>query len=508
MKHWLSVLLCGLLLPVLAVAAEYHVATDGSDLFGDGSSGSPWKTISRGLAELQAGDTLIIGPGEYAGTANFINSRLYRIPAGSRGRYTVIRAARPFSVRITNRQPLRYHDNMLYLDGDHIHVDGIVFDMVDSPYPEYNADITGSYNKITRCLFRRAGDVNEYGGWLAVTGNYNLIEDSAGVGAARYGFVMGGPDSTSHRNIFRRCVGRVDYSNSNQPKATFAVYGNNQTLDVRDALFQNCLVVDGQAGPSSSEPTYGAWYFPKNAANITLQGSMVLNTEVGYAGYFIKEQQGENIRMANCVAWNLSGNPYVAGIRGNGPGSPLVLEHVTVGRCPLALYLDSSGETRLLDSLFYANGAFNGSDYGISLEKNNHVAGGREAASAGPLQVDGIKVSPFLREPALPGATVMFRYGRSGTLWGEPGYDELTREPLWPWAWEHVLRREFARRNDPPTGNVPQRNDTGRGFCSAAPGGPQSLTEYLFGIFGETVPPAYLAAPAAPEFLAATLEQD
>lgn len=46
-------------------------------------------------------------------------------------------------------------------------------------YPEYIGDVSGSYNKITRSIFKRSGDIDRYGGLFFVSGNDNLIEDVA-----------------------------------------------------------------------------------------------------------------------------------------------------------------------------------------------------------------------------------------------------------------------------------------------------------------------------------------
>src|SRR5690349_6194024 len=97
-------------------------------------------------------------------------------------------------------------------------------------------------------------------------------------GRARYGFKTGGPTETSSYNIFLRVVGRVDYSNSNQPKATFSTYGNNSGWGVHHILFQNCIAIDGRKGPSNYV-TYGGFYFPKNVSDVSVQGSIVLHTE-------------------------------------------------------------------------------------------------------------------------------------------------------------------------------------------------------------------------------------
>jgi len=64
-------MLCALMLLALAIsspaqAADYYVATTGSDTGGDGSSARPWQTISHAAAQVAAADTVHVLAGVYA----------------------------------------------------------------------------------------------------------------------------------------------------------------------------------------------------------------------------------------------------------------------------------------------------------------------------------------------------------------------------------------------------------------------------------------------------------
>ena len=54
-----------------AAVNTYYVATTGNDTTGDGSSGTPWKTIQRGVWDLTAGDVLNIAAGTYTEAAEW-----------------------------------------------------------------------------------------------------------------------------------------------------------------------------------------------------------------------------------------------------------------------------------------------------------------------------------------------------------------------------------------------------------------------------------------------------
>lgn len=494
-------------------AATFYVATNGDDTRGDGSSTQPWQSIGHGVGQLGQGDTLIVKAGTYSGKRNFILDP----PNGRDNAYVTIRAERPFAVRIKRgTDTLNYYDNMLRVSGSYIHVDGFIFDLENSLSPPYNGDISGHHNKITRSIFRRAGNVDEYGGWLYVGGSYNLVEDCAGVGAARYGFTTGGPSATASNIIYRRVVARVDYSNSNQPKAAFSIYGNdNGNHNVRDILLQNILILDGRKGRNSGEATYGGVYFPKEVANVSVQGSIVLNNEAEHAGFFIRELNARAVKLEHSIAWGSYGTQWTAGIRANaGSVGALVLEHVTVGGGQVAYYnFDSAPVRSLTNSLFFDNANLStGGDYGWTQVSNNAFQPANQAIGNNA-STNALTLQYIVRPDDAPGlvgkgiggsnigADVTQRYGVSGTLWGEPGFDQRTSEALWPWPHEDTIKTVFAEANIPPAGNVPSTNDTLRGFCAQGLdrfGNPHTLTRYVWQYLGNKIPDSIYAGNPPP----------
>ena len=189
--------------------------------------------------------------------------------------------AEPGAVRIKNTGTLDYYDHFLFLESTkYVKVDGFIFDHSNSRYPPYTASITGTFNKAARNIVRRSGPTNgtAAGGMSAEP---TICWRTVRVGSARYGFSVGGPSDFSQRIIIRRCVGRVDYSISSEPKATFNVYGN----DTGASTFATCCCrtwLQSTAGRvPTGDVTYGAYYFPKNPVNVTIQGSIALNVEAG-----------------------------------------------------------------------------------------------------------------------------------------------------------------------------------------------------------------------------------
>ncbi len=487
-----------------AAGHTYYVATTGNDTTGDGSAAKPFKTIGAGLNKIASGDTLIVKAGIYQDKANFINPRINKIPNGAPGKYTTIMAETPYSVRIKNTTQLDYYDNLVLLEGSYVRVDGFIFEQTDSQYPPTVGSMAGDHNQITRTIYKRVGRTENYGGWFWMGGTDNLLEDCAGVGSARYGFAIGGPSDVAKRLIVRRCVGRFDYSISTEPKATFNVYGNdNGNTEVRDILLQNCIAVDGHKGPTTGDVTYGAFYFPKNPVNVTLQGNIALNVDSEYADFFIKEMLGDNIQLVNSVSWG-SGAPSGLRVNGASNGTSFGINHVTVGGHPYAYYNKDQASTRkLTNSLFVNNLALSeGSDAEWTTITNNGFFPATQSKGLAAIALANSPLKYIVRAEAGSvlagkatdggdvGADVTKRYGKSGTLWGEEGYDQLTTELLWPWLYEDQIKTVFAEPNPSPSGAIPSTNDTTRGFSSAtdAFGKPQTLTRYIWQYLGNQIP--------------------
>lgn len=447
-----------------ANAAVYYVATTGSDS-GSGSESSPFRTISAGIGAMSGGDTLIVKDGVYEGKANFITG----VPSGSPGNYTTVKAENPMEVRIKETGELNYVELMIHLQGSYQRADGFIVDLKNSATPPFIVKLDGDHLKLTRSIIKRSGELDPYGGLVNVGGSFNLVEDVAGVGVCRYCFYTGGPSDDDHKNIFRRVVGRYDYANSNQPKATFGAYGNNSGHDVHSMLYQNIIAIDGNPVNIGNEKKYGGFYAPKSAYGIHIYGSIVLNEGTHHAGMFVQEQQGGDTIVKHSVIWDLHGNDGADGIRENGGGSE-IFDHLTIGEVP-----DDYVSTK--------NGA----------DTTNSILGGNPQSL-----VDG----------GGQGATILFQYGKSGTVYGEDGFDELTDIPLWPWPYEDKIKEVFAEPHQPPSGYAPSSQNTVRGFTVAKDqfGKPMTLTRYIWQYLGDAVPESMYNGPSAPTGLTATVD--
>jgi len=62
-----TVLVAGSVMAGRAPSAIFYVATDGDDVFGDGSPGDPWATIAHALDSVPDASTILVKPGTYYG---------------------------------------------------------------------------------------------------------------------------------------------------------------------------------------------------------------------------------------------------------------------------------------------------------------------------------------------------------------------------------------------------------------------------------------------------------
>ena len=440
-----------------AAAAPKYVATTGNDSTGDGSVGNPWKTIGKGVSLLTGGGALIVKNGVYSDKPNFIGN----VPSGTATRYTTITAETPMQVRIQSLTTLGVADNHVNLSGNYIAVDGFIFDMAGTTNPAFTGLVSGNFNTISRSIFKRGGDIDAFGGLLEVTGSDTLIEDVAGSGACRYCFAQGGATATTQRNIWRRVVGRFDYSNSPQAKATFATQGNDIGNGVTDHLYQNIIAINGQnPGTLGGLEKIGGIYTPKNALNVTIQGSMVVNEGAGTSGVFMRDLSSTG-NVTNSVVWDLPNSlPSAVGIQG-GIGGNLTIGGNVQGA---AVDLLSAPPSSLLKPLSNPANFLNNS----------------------------------------PGAIILKQYGVSGTRWGQTGYNQLTNVDLWPWPFQDRIKSVFAESNNVAAGSSPAMNNSLRGFAAngtALYGGPLTLTSYIWEYLGSPCPSTacttYAVTPSA-----------
>jgi hypothetical protein len=459
-----SALLTGLLVGEGSMAATYYVDAGASNDSGDGSQAAPKKYIRSGLSRLSSkgGDTLIIMPGTYSNSRDAIISPT----RGRSGAYNVIRAQTDGTVTIKAPFGLGPADHYLRFEG-------LKFDL-----PEVKV-IMGRYVKILRCAFKggpsSGNNVTVQIGSNDLTpgAQYILMEDSWVYGpGGRYKILVYNSDRIVLRRVLARHDGGWSFDGSN-PQAGITIY------DSTNVELQNGIVIDSMTGLSAFESNI---YLVANgttgqrAGNVSVRGSVVVGgggngiAWDGHAAY-------SSSLLEDVVVWG-SG---AGGIASNGSANTGTINRALVKSGGTG-FADWEGNARLTISNVIAYQNSKSACDGVSA--SGSVAFGNGSNNCGtsmdPLS-SGLRyllrVEPDSRlatsgtNGGQVGPTIVKRIGASGTLYGEPGYDTVTSEDLWPWPNESRIKADLAESNS-------------RGFSASS----KTLTNYLWELLGNTSP--------------------
>ncbi|MCK5321600.1 hypothetical protein KAJ38_03405, partial [Candidatus Pacearchaeota archaeon] len=529
-KKFVLVFLFFVLLVSSVSGATYYVCDNAVDCnAGDGSGWStgidsntclsksaPCKTISGSIGKMVGGDILIIGDGTYG-------ENLYQPKSGISGNYTIIRAENNFGVTLKALD--------MYAKS-HIQIEGINFrgGFANS------AGVLNACNhiKILRCSFSE-GPISGNAHCFVITGGSDiLVEECWAFGTGRYKFHA----YRTKRVIFRRCVARHSYhDNENlidwgRQSSCFTRY------DADYVYFQNCIAIDS----GSSDPTEGILYggiWNENNNIIEIEngddvGCIMLNL-IANAGINDPKISGDRV-IKDTVIWDVTGgglqvgkgnvpeggtatfsgyNLIIGNIKGThssssqkgigfGGGSTNGLGNIKnsiiydANNYAFSAYVDESiGETpnTIISSSYnalYGNGArFYDSHYPRSTALN---LGTEDTENIDPttnslkylMRIEaGSDLATAGDDGGPGGATILKKIGVSGTLYGEPGWDTVTNEDLWPFPNEDEIKEDMASYSGPgPSGN--------RGFCTDGNGiyeGPITLTSYIWEYLGNKCPP-------------------
>ncbi len=466
-------------------AATYYMNADGSE---------DCSNLQECFGIMSGGDTLIIRDGTYTGAANMISTH-QKPPAGTSDAYTVIRAENPgkviFDGEMTNTPVL------IFGDGDtdsstmrYVEFHGLI-------WKNSSGNVVGLYGachhvKFFECGAAEPAGANDVGFSLGQRNGYEphdiLFEDCFAWGAGHYKFSV----YHGHEIVFRRCVMRYDYvGDTTWPKGGIAVYGSS------NVEVQNCLAIDGDTRSlwANTDQVDGAFYTPNNSeysTNVFFRGCMALNWDMPFSG-----TRGDDVGSAtfeNCVGWGTwSGDSlsrattsYRKNTFGNftHPSSPA--------------FDGYGGTTSMINSIFYgiSTNVFNMYE---TIDNNSfyncptHPTGTNSITTINPLNnsllylpriEQGSDLANAGSDGEAVGATMMNRIGVSGTLYGEPGYNTVTSDPLWPWPNENIIKEQMA------TYNLHGVNGA-RGFCALGNdqfGKPLTLTRYIWQYLGNQIP--------------------
>ncbi len=451
-------------------AASIYVDANAPDDAGNGSSSQPKKSIGSGalLMSRSGGDTLIVRAGTYAGEGN----ALRRVPPGTAGAWNAIKAEVDGTVTITAPLHIPLGDHYLQLEGL----------KWEGPFAK---GITGRFVKVLRCAFKD-GPSSKNTVVLGIGTNdatpgaqYILIEDSYVYGSGgRYKVLVYNADKVVLRRIVARHQGGWS-DTKGDPQAVVSLYNST------DVLTQNLLLLDS-GGHGYFE---AALYHPSNkraSSNIQTAGAIILNiagTAVGWDDHLASSGN----RLEDSIIWRARTAIFVNGAPHSG-----TLDRLTIGKISGSGINDwkDGRQFSIKNSLIWEMGSKN---LRSVVHQNNvcfALACSGEAtmnpATSGLRWLPRIEANSALSRAGAGntqvGATVLKRLGISGTLYGEPGYNQATTQDLWPWQNEAAIKHSMCDEVNVTTG-----------FCAAA-----SLTHYVWEQLGNSAPASFASPPVKP----------
>lgn len=447
--------------PVAIVGQTYYVDANAANDNGTGSAGSPKKYIGSGMAlmSLNGGDTLIVRPGVYGNALDAVTGGR----PGKPGAWNVIKAETDGTAIITAGLSLGLADHYLQFEG-------LRWDS------NTDKSITGRYAKFLRCTFKdgpSSGNsvILRIGTNDATPGaQYILLEDADVYGTGgRYNVLVYNADKV----VLRRLVARHGDGWSDvkgDPQAAVSLYNST------DVLTQNLLIVDSGA----SGYFEAALYHPSNdraSVNIRNLGSLILNT-AGTAVSWDGPNASSGSLLEDAVIWGAAHAIVVNNAAHSG-----LINRVTIGQTSRGIEDYNGGR------LFNVRNsvAWRVANNGFSIPHSNNVCHAPACGGEQDLDpaVSGLTWLPMIRtglalntagaSGTRAGASILKRLGVSGTLYGEPGYDSVTTDNLWPWPREAAIRQRMCTDAG-----------IGTGFCAKA-----SLTQYVWEQIGNAMPASF-----------------
>jgi hypothetical protein len=510
----------------------------------DGTSKSTaLKTIKAGVNKMSTSDTLIVGNGIYTGDNNKIGyyANYSQVPAGTSSAYTTVQADVDGGVTIDGTTGTTNVDAVA-LNGN-APVDNNGFSPDVAPNPEQYITFRGfivkgtplevsaaNHIKVINCGVVDPWDGNN-GNFGVAFSQYVLLEGCYAWGGGRMKMIF----FHSPNSIMRNCVARQDYLNvtSNPgPMSVFDVYSSP------DAEVQNCIAIDGDdstkwlgfnedegsfAAATTSSSTFSG---PVNFTNCISLNNKHKFAESDWNTY------DPNVHITNSIGWNHDvQNPSSGASALTWAYGSMDIEQSTFGDIDkanstvayFAGYLSGNGTANVTfkNNIMYNFNSTDGYLFGlgtlsstVTTAYNNIYGSGSTYVLPGssmsnptntiitnPVSGTCLKYLPRLesgcslltagQSGARVGADIEYQYGKSGTLWGDTGYN-LPQDgtngqatvKLWPFPNENLIKTQMAAYTNHSVNGA-------RGFAAAGNdqwGQPITLTRYIWQYLGNQIP--------------------
>ncbi len=478
-----------------AFAIDRYVDDTGTDSGNCTNPSSECQTLGYAIQQMNGSDTLIVRDGLYEQP----NDAIVTAPSGTASGYTIIKAENDGGAVINAKLSLKDPVH-------HIQLEGIKWKGSN------NDVITGNNIKIFRCAF-------EGGPAGGNTHNFNigtndddrkarniLIEDSWFYGlGGRYTLLIIWASEVVIRRTTIRHDGGWDTAGlitpGSTPESGITIY-NSENVQLQNVIVLDSITTSFQDAEMLRPRNFTAAFYnvsnePDRYRNTRIVGSISFNnirTAFGYddgsnkvnaiiensaawradnaEGYFAgsaltisnKDQvEARNLTLINSQKSGTSNTTAVANWGENATGF-LTIKNSIITNAPKGF--KGSSESYNVCDLISQQDCNTTNSYSY-IPQSNGLLYLTRIEDGSNLEVDGENGSTI-------GATIINRIGQSGTLYGEPNFDTLLNEPLWPWTNQARMVADFCSAN----------GIQDRGLCISG----KSFTAYIWEALGSSCP--------------------
>jgi len=299
-------------LPLIAGATDIYIATTGNDNTGNGSSGSPYATIQKGVDVASPGDNIIVKDGAYSkSSGTFID--LGSGDGGTAGNYVTIKSEHKYGAVLDGQDNGTTGCDYCFMTGGDVsyikildfEIKNFVTDVMQmaggTDHP--NAYITVQGNHIHHIgNIERSTQYGGIGSYLAdanhITFTQNIFNDlgyykEGGSNATQQGIYLDGCSNISiYYNIFYNFKGGWAiqiYSGSNKPTSDVNIYNNTFAYSL-DATPGHIIIAATASGVNIKNNIFYSQYQKAiRLYDATLTDLVITNNIIGATGILYGE---------------------------------------------------------------------------------------------------------------------------------------------------------------------------------------------------------------------------
>lgn len=470
-----------------------------------------YNTLWEAMAAMSSGDTIIIANGNWVSSSNMSINGSHSPISGTSNSYSKIKAENDWGVRLPN----------IYVESprSYIEIRGIVFDsraaLVGNIVFDWN------HTKFIRCGFllgKVTGNMHTCGfgsGDSTRSKNqYNLMEECIAWGGGRYVFYS----KYGKYNVFRRCIARHDNQEGGTNPNDDGQIFNFRAYACDYHAYQNCISIDSDRianyNSGNLQPEAGGFWIGDSYGSTGCELDGCISIKDVQMPYYLAGSENNlgTITIKNCIALNPTPgadtlNAFFLKAGSNVNASNLLgMGALSAGQD--GFYGKKEGAFAVSNSIVKDvadNGVFGATNSYINYYNAGTGAYGTGSISSDP-ETKGLLYPVRIEKESLLstsgsggeqiGATILKKIGRDadgdgicGLLYGEEGWNELqdgsessNDENLWPFPNEDTIKTLMSTTVDGVSGVY--------GFTA----GVHSLTEYIWGYLGNTLPPFQVRA--------------